>query len=229
MKANIAFKTIMAIIFFTLSIGVGSVFATTSNAYISIEVKNIKKIYQDILKILGEKKIIPTGYSDYINSKNGKRSINISCQIPRDLILDFMSKIACLGDVKSQNYHERSNEVEDIESKVKMLEYYKSQMSNASANQNAIPEVINQLNYKIQNLEKEILEFEKQSQEDYEPKVALNIQIKEKGYENKGQIVTVNYIYFIGYLLSVCIFSLGLGFLWGWNMMRIKNKKMLGT
>jgi hypothetical protein len=204
---------------------VGHVWASEANARISISVKDAQKTSQALQKISTENKIFATNFNEYTSSKKKKKSINIKYEVPEARILGFMAQIAVLGDVKSQSYQAKQSDFGNLELKEKMLEQYKSQLDKIIASGPGMQDMITQLNYKIQALEREISEYESRSEEGYEPKVVLDVQIKERGYdsENEEKSVTINLISFIIVLVALAIMSLSLGILMGWFIFK-KNK-----
>ncbi|MDO9068674.1 MAG: hypothetical protein Q7W05_09495 [Deltaproteobacteria bacterium] len=215
---------VLTMLFFML----GNAWASNANSYITMEIKNVKTIYQELQKISAESKIIATSYNEYTNSKNKKKSINVTYEVPKSQVFTVMTKITSLGNVISQNYKVKETEYSDVDSKKKMVEYYKIQLDKAIASGSAMQETISQLNYKIQNLEKELSEYDKQNAEGYEPKVDLNIQMKEQGYENEdgGQNVTIRLFYLVGAIVVAILVSLAAGLLLGWLIFKRNRKTM---
>lgn len=219
-------KVILFILQILLIFAVGQALGENSTAYISIEVKNTKKVYQEIQKISIGKKIIPSKFSEYANDKTKKKSISISYVIPKEIVVDVMANVASLGNVKSQSFNDKSIIKGNIQVKTKMLDYYKGQLDRMIATQTAMPEAVSKLNYMIESMEEEIIEYEKQGQDGYEPKVELNIQIKEYGYEgdSKGLTMSLNIIYFVVILLAVFAMAFIIGFMTGWLFLKKKSK-----
>ena len=204
---------------------VGYVWASGTNARISISVKDIKKTSQALQKISTDNKIFATNFNEYTNSKKKKKAINIKYEVPEAQILGFMAQIAVLGDVKSQSYQAKQNDIGEMELKEKMLEQYKSQLDKMITSGPSMQDMITQLNYKIQALEREISEYENRSEEGYESKVVLDVQIKERGYdsEDEEKSITINLIVFVIVLIALVIIALSLGIVMGWFIFK-KNK-----